>query len=45
VAETGKVFLHGEYWNATSDDRIKAGEKVVVSGVKNLTLKVTRKGD
>ena len=45
VAETGKVFLHGEYWNATSDEPIKAGEKVVVSGVKGLTLKVTRKGD
>lgn len=43
VAETGKVDLHGEIWNATSDEPIKAGEKVVVSQVKDLTLKVTKK--
>ncbi len=44
VLETGKVFLHGELWNAVSDEPIKAGEKVVVSGVKGLTLRVGRKG-
>jgi membrane-bound serine protease (ClpP class) len=44
VHESGKVFMHGELWNATSDEPIKAGEKVTVSGVANLTLKVRRKG-
>jgi membrane-bound serine protease (ClpP class) len=44
VHESGRVFVHGELWNATSDEPIKAGEKVTVSRVENLTLKVERKG-
>ena len=44
VFEAGRVFLHGELWNATSEEPIKAGEKVVVTEVKGLTLKVRRKG-
>ena len=44
VFETGKVFLHGELWNATSDEPIRAGEKVVVTEVRGLALKVRRKG-
>jgi membrane-bound serine protease (ClpP class) len=44
VFESGRVAVHGELWNATSDEPIKAGEKVTVSGVRNLTLKVRKKG-
>jgi len=39
----GRIFLHGELWNARSDEFIKEGEKVVVVGVDNLVLKVKRK--
>ena len=42
--DTGRVFVHGELWNAWSDEPIKAGEKVTISEVKNLTLKVRKKG-
>jgi len=38
----GKVFVHGEIWNAFSSDFIKKGEEVIVSEVKGLTLKVDR---
>ena len=44
VFETGKVFLHGELWNAISEEPIKAGEKIVVTEVRGLTLKVRKKG-
>lgn len=45
VAETalspsGKVFIHGELWDATSSANIAAGEHVVVSQVEGLTLRV-----
>ena len=44
VFGSGKIFLHGELWNAKSDEHIKGGEKVVVTGVEELILKVKRKG-
>jgi membrane-bound serine protease (ClpP class) len=44
VFESGKVFVHGELWNARSDEPIKAGERVVVAKVEDMVLKVTRKG-
>ncbi|HEY3275807.1 MAG TPA: nodulation protein NfeD [Syntrophorhabdaceae bacterium] len=44
VHETGKVLVHGELWNAASDEPIKAGEKVIISKVENLTLRVRKKG-
>jgi len=44
VFGSGKIFLHGELWNAKSDEHIKEGEKVVVTGVEELILKVKRKG-
>ena len=45
VAETpltpsGKVFVHGEIWDAVSTANIAAGERVVVSQVDGLTLRV-----
>ncbi len=38
----GKVFLHGEIWNAESGDEIKKGDKVKVISAKGLILKVER---
>jgi membrane-bound serine protease (ClpP class) len=45
LAPEGKVFIHGELWNATSDEVIPAGTKVEVIGVENLWLKVRKIGD
>ena len=39
---TGKIFVHGEYWNAEGDGEVGAGEKVRVVGVEGMTLKVQR---
>jgi membrane-bound serine protease (ClpP class) len=36
----GKVFVHGELWNAVARDRIPAGTRVRVIGVQNLVLEV-----
>jgi membrane-bound serine protease (ClpP class) len=38
----GKVFVHGEYWNATSEAPIEAGARVRVMAVHDLTLKVEK---
>ncbi|MGC1499481.1 MAG: nodulation protein NfeD, partial [Terriglobales bacterium] len=45
VAETalspsGKIFIHGEIWNAVSTLNIPAGERVVVRQIDGLTLRV-----
>jgi membrane-bound serine protease (ClpP class) len=42
IAPRGKVYVHGEYWNAESDQVLEAGERVQVIGQKGLTLKVAR---
>ncbi|HSB05773.1 MAG TPA: nodulation protein NfeD [Thermodesulfobacteriota bacterium] len=38
----GKVSVHGEFWNALSDQPIEKGEKVEVIAVDNLKLKVKK---
>ena len=38
----GDVFIHGEIWKAEADQSIEKGEKVIVTGVEKLTLKVTK---
>lgn len=38
----GKVFVHGELWNAVADQHLPAGEKVQVVAVENLRLKVVK---
>jgi membrane-bound serine protease (ClpP class) len=38
----GKIFVHGEYWNAEGDDEIDVGEKVEVIGSQGMVLKVRR---
>ncbi|MBI3754697.1 MAG: nodulation protein NfeD [Deltaproteobacteria bacterium] len=42
IANEGKVFIDAEYWDAWSDEPIKAGEKVKVVEVVGLKLKVER---
>jgi len=42
IAPEGKISIHGEFWNAMSDQKIEKEEKVLVIGVKNLRLKVKR---
>lgn len=42
IVPEGKVYVHGEFWNALSDQRIEVGEKVQVVGVINLRLKVKK---
>ena len=44
LAPEGKVSIHGEFWNATSDGNIEKGEKVQVIGVTNLRLRVKKIG-
>jgi membrane-bound serine protease (ClpP class) len=38
----GKVFVHGEHWQAVSDEPIAQGETVEVVQVVNLKLRVRR---
>ncbi|MDZ4186220.1 MAG: nodulation protein NfeD [Desulfuromonadales bacterium] len=38
----GKVFTHGEYWDAHSDTPIAAGDRVVIEAVDGLQLKVRK---
>jgi membrane-bound serine protease (ClpP class) len=40
LAPRGKVFVHGEIWDAVSDEPVPAGEPVEVVAVRNLTLAV-----
>jgi membrane-bound serine protease (ClpP class) len=39
----GSVFIHGEYWDAVSDERIKNGEQVIIVLVEGLKLTVKQK--
>jgi len=43
VHEEGSVFVHGEFWNARSDDPIAAGTPVVVVGVDGMRVSVRQK--
>jgi membrane-bound serine protease (ClpP class) len=40
VAPKGRVFVHGEIWDAVSDEPIRQGEEAQVEAVSGLTLKV-----
>ena len=42
LTPTGKMFVHGEYWNAQADGEIEVGEKVEVVGYDGMSLKVQR---
>jgi membrane-bound serine protease (ClpP class) len=42
LAPDGKVFVRGEYWNASADEEIASGEAVEVTAVEGLRLRVRR---
>jgi membrane-bound serine protease (ClpP class) len=42
LAPRGKVWLHGEYWNAESDEEIEVGQKVRVVSLNRLVLRVRK---
>jgi membrane-bound serine protease (ClpP class) len=44
-ANSGKVFVEGEYWNALSDVPIAQGQSVEIIAMEGLTLKVKPKSD
>ncbi len=44
VKDRGKVYVHGELWNAESDEPIAADERVIVTAVKGMTVKVKKEG-
>ena len=42
LSPEGKVLVHGEFWNAISDEPVEKGDKVQVVGVKDLVLNVKK---
>ena len=44
IDREGLIFVHGEYWHATSDEVIEPGERVEVESAEGLILKVKRQG-
>ena len=42
--EGGRVFVHGEWWNAFSENAIEAGDEVEVVRMEGFRLKVKPKG-
>lgn len=42
VAPAGKIFIHGEYWNAVSDEPLEVGERAQVVAIDGLRLHVRR---
>jgi membrane-bound serine protease (ClpP class) len=42
VKEKGKVYVHGELWNAESEESIAEGERVIVTEVKGMIIKVKK---
>lgn len=42
IAPRGKVWIHGEYWNAESNEEIEVGERVQVVEMKDLLLRVRK---
>jgi membrane-bound serine protease (ClpP class) len=43
LAPEGKVFVHGEFWNAYSDEIIEPGERIRILKVERLELKVEKR--
>jgi len=42
LAPEGKVFVRGEYWDASADDAIASGQPVQITAVEGLRLRVRR---
>jgi membrane-bound serine protease (ClpP class) len=45
LSPDGKVFVRGEYWNASADTEVSAGEAVEITAVEGLRLRVKRATD
>ncbi len=45
IDPTGRVFGRGEFWNAEAEQRIPAGERVRVTAVHDLVLRVAPMSD
>jgi len=45
LSPSGKIFVHGEYWNAQADGEVDVGEKVQVVGYEGMNLKVRRSSE
>lgn len=41
TGSAGKVFVHGEWWNAWADETIPAGARVKIEAIKNFKVKVS----
>ncbi|MEK7377504.1 MAG: NfeD family protein, partial [Candidatus Binatota bacterium] len=39
---SGKIFVHGEYWNAEGNEEIAVGAKVQVVGFEGMSLRVKK---
>jgi membrane-bound serine protease (ClpP class) len=44
IKRSGKVYVHGELWRAESEEPIAAGERVIVTEVKGMIVKVKKEG-
>ena len=44
IAPSGKVFVHGELWDAMSEEPLRAGEQVKAVAVTGMTVKVEKAG-
>ncbi len=42
VAREGWVIVQGERWRAVSEEPVTAGERVQVTGIEGLTLRIRR---
>ncbi len=45
LTPAGKIFVHGELWDAISTSSVNTGQNVVVRGMKDLTLQVEPAGE
>lgn len=45
TSENGTALVHGEIWQAFSDERIERGDKIVVEAVRGLKIKVRRRSE
>lgn len=44
ISPWGKVFVHGELWDARSEVPVREGERVVVTAVEGMLVKVKKEG-
>lgn len=42
IAPRGKVWLHGEYWTAESDEELEVGQKVRVVSINHMVVRVRK---